>query len=77
MHHDVIPHDEIWVKFGGDKGGSSFKMTYQIVNVSHPNSLRNTVVFACFCADDSYINLKKTLPQVLHQLNDLAKLKWQ
>ena len=29
--HDIIPQDEIW-KVGGDKGGGSFKMNFQIVN---------------------------------------------
>ncbi len=32
-HDGVIPKDEIWVKLGGDKGGGSFKMNYQLLNV--------------------------------------------
>ena len=33
MWHDGgIPADEVWIKIGGDKGGSSFKMNFQIVN---------------------------------------------
>ncbi|XP_022079643.1 uncharacterized protein LOC110973260 [Acanthaster planci] len=47
-HKGVIPEDEVWTKVGWDKGGSSFKMAFQIVNFEHPNSLRNTVVFAYF-----------------------------
>ena len=40
-----LPEDQIWVKLGGDHGGESFKFCFQIVNVSHPNALVNTVPF--------------------------------
>ena len=76
-HKGVIPDDEIWVKFGGDKGGSTFKMAFQIVNVNHPNSLKNTVTCACFSGDDSFYNLQKTLPRVFDQVADLAKREWR
>ena len=36
----LIPDNEIWLKVGGDKGGNSFKMSFQIVNVNKPNSWR-------------------------------------
>ena len=29
-HGDAIPKEEIWVKFGVDKGGGSFKMSFQV-----------------------------------------------
>lgn len=29
-HDDNIPRDEVWVKIGGDKGGGSFKMSFQV-----------------------------------------------
>ena len=45
---DLVPQDEIWVKLGGDKGGGSFKMFLQLVNTSHPNSIKNTFVFSVF-----------------------------
>ena len=33
-HDGRIPEDEeIWVKIGGDKGGGTFKVCFQIVNV--------------------------------------------
>lgn len=32
-HAERIPEDEIWIKIGGDKGGGTFKMCIQIVNV--------------------------------------------
>ena len=34
--HDAIPSDEVWIKLGGDKGGGTFKMSFQIVNVPSP-----------------------------------------
>ena len=42
-HEGKIPADEIWVKLGGDKGGGSFKMVFQICNVEHPNSPVNRI----------------------------------
>eukprot|EP00731_Ephydatia_muelleri_P000260 Em0001g260a len=43
-HKGLIPANEIWLKIGGDKGGGTFKMTFQIVNVATPNSVHNTCV---------------------------------
>jgi hypothetical protein len=47
------PAEEVWIKFGGDKGGSSFKMNFQIVNTPRPNSVQNTCVVTAFEAPDS------------------------
>ena len=52
--NDAIPSSEVWVKLGGDKGGSSFKMNFQIVNVLHPNSIVNTYVFTAFEAKTNH-----------------------
>lgn len=49
---NAIPEDEIHIKLGGDAGGGSFKMAFQIANVPKPNSKTNTVVFAMFHAKD-------------------------
>ena len=43
-HGGAIPSDEVWVKIGGDKGGSSFKMNFHIMNVPNPNSVHNTSI---------------------------------
>ncbi len=53
----MIPDSEIWVKLGGDKGGS-FKMNFQICNVDHPNSPVSTCAFCVFEAPDNATNLK-------------------
>ena len=41
---------EVWIKIGGDKGGGTFKMNFQIVNIATPNSVHNSCVFFCFAA---------------------------
>ena len=51
-HNRVILEDEIWINVGGDNGGSTFKLAFQIVDTKHPNSLRNTIVFAWSEAPD-------------------------
>eukprot|EP00731_Ephydatia_muelleri_P034404 Em0058g10a len=55
-HKGFIPANEIGLKIGGDKGGGTFKMTFQIVNVATPNSVHNTCVFSCFATGDSVTN---------------------
>ena len=42
---------------GGDKGGGSFKLHFQLVNVTSPNSPQNTCVFSCFEGPDTTTNL--------------------
>ena len=76
-HNNIIPKDEIWVKIGGDKGGTSFKMCFQIANVHHPNSKNNTVVFLCYEGDDSTVNLHRVFPLVKEQLAELQKQTWR
>ncbi|XP_071796273.1 uncharacterized protein [Asterias amurensis] len=73
----LIPDNEIWLKVGGDKGGNSFKMCFQIVNVNKPNSLENTVVFACYEGTDSLVNLQRTMPAMMEQIALLSTKKWR
>ena len=49
------------MNIGGDKGGSSFKMNFQIVNKPSPNSVANTCIFAAFQAQDTITNLHVAL----------------
>lgn len=76
-HDGVIPADEIWVKIGGDKGGGSFKMNFQICNVKNPNSKTNTCIFCAFLAYDSVTNLHVALDRYHDQINDLQAMKWR
>ena len=60
-HDGDIQADEIWIKIGGDKGGSSLKMNFQIVNTQQPNSSQHTCIFAAVEAPDSITNLHVAL----------------
>ena len=64
-------------KVGGDAGGGSFKMAFQIAHVQKPNSKTNTVVFAMFHAKDSWANLKTALLQYKQQVNILKESGWR
>ena len=75
-HDDNIPADEIWVKLGGDKGGTSFKMNFQILNVKNPNAVNNTCVFLAFQAPDSYFNLHIALERYEDQVDELQQEQW-
>ena len=75
--HPHIPEEEIHIKIGGDHGGSSFKMSYQVCNVDHPNKPQNTVVFCVFEAKDSSVNLRLCLERFKRQVDRLQKEKWQ
>ena len=76
-HNGMIPSDEIWVKIGGDKGGSSFKMSFQLVNVKKPNSVKNSTVFALFEASDSVVNLHIALDRYKSVMTDIQNSKWK
>ena len=67
---------EVWLKIGGDKGGGTFKMNFQIVNVATPNSVHNTCVFSCFVAGNSIINLHMALDCFNDQVEHLHGKKW-
>ena len=76
-HVGMIPKHKIWVKIGGDKSGGSFKMSFQICKVPHPNSVENTCVFAAFQASDSAVNLHTALDRYKDQVNNLNRTKWR
>ena len=60
-HEGLILQDEIWVKIGGDKGGVSFKVAFQVANLPCPNSTQHTVIFFLFEAPDTYPNVHTAL----------------
>lgn len=76
-HGDIIPQDEIWIKIGGDKGGGSFKMNFQIANTLTPNAVHNTCVFSCFEAGDSVTNLHISLDRYKDDIRDLQGMMWK
>ena len=76
-HNGRIPQTEFRVKVGGDKGGDSFKMNFQIVNTPTPNSVQNTCVFSFFEASDTTTNLHVALDRYKAQIEALEGLKWR
>ena len=67
----------VHVKIGGDHGGNSFKMCFQIVNMKSPNSKENTMVFSMFEAKDYRCNLKIALNMYHEQINELQLMTWK
>lgn len=76
-HNGAIPEDEVWLKLGGDKGGGTFKMCFQILNISSPNAPENTCVFSIFEAGDSYTNLQIGLAPHIAEISDLQNRTWR
>ena len=75
--HDTLPEEEIWVKLGGDKGGSCMKVHAQLCNVLLPNSPKNTSVFTAFEAPDTAVNLHIALSRYQDQVLQLQSLMWR
>ena len=67
----------MWLKVGGDKGGGSFKMSFQVGNVATPNSPENTCVFAIYEGHDSMNNLHICLDQYRDQIMEITNSKWR
>ena len=63
-------------EIGCDHGGGSFKLSYQIANVSHPNSTNNTVVLSIFEAKGYRSNVKIGLTRFQEQINALQTMTW-
>ena len=76
-HKGAIPDDEIWVKIGGDMGGNTFKMCFQICNMEAPNSPQNTCVFSIFEAPDTYTNMWIGLDRFRSQIAELESHTWR
>ena len=76
-HDGKIPENEIWIKLGGDHGGGTFKMSFQIGNIENPNSRNNTIVFSLFQAKDYYDNMKYGLDRFIPQVRHLQSATWK
>ncbi|XP_065656336.1 uncharacterized protein LOC136081893 [Hydra vulgaris] len=77
LKHGGIIKDEIHIKIGGDHGGGSFKMSYQVVNQNQPNSKSNSFVFSTFEAKDYRVNLKVGLSRYTQQVDEMQKMVWK
>ena len=76
-HSNAIPSDQIHIKIGGDAGGGTFKMAFQVANLEKPNSKSNTVVFNIFQAKDTWSNLKTGLSVHINQIEELKLGTWR
>lgn len=60
-HEGAFLTTEVWLKLGGDHGGGSLKLSFQLANVKNPSSVKNTIPFLVFRAPDSTGNLATTV----------------
>ena len=69
----MVPDGELWLKIGGNKGGGSFKISFQLgnVHVARPNAVENTCVFAVFNASDTSANLHLALQRYREPVSNL------
>ena len=65
------------MKIGGDKGGGSFKMSFQLGSTEKPNPVENTCVFSIFNASDTPTNLHIALARYQDQISNLTTLQWR
>ena len=75
--HQGISIDQVWIKFGGDHVGHSFKFCWQILTVHTPNSTVNTIPVCLFAAKDVPANLEIAVGQYRAQLIELAATRWK
>ena len=72
-----IPKDEIWVKFGGDHGRESFKLSIQVANTKKPNSKNFTVLIGLAKVKDSVDNLKIFFEEFKEDIIDMSNAVWK
>ena len=75
--HPSIPEGEVHIKISGDHGGGSFKMSYQVANISNPNKVANIVIFSIFEAKDSRLNLRICLERFKAHIDKIMNLTWK
>lgn len=76
-HDESLPSNEILVKVGGDHGGDSFKMCFQVANLADPNSTKNTIPFVVSSAKDSPANLATALTPFANQITASSNADWK
>ena len=50
-------NDEIWLQFGGDKGGNSMKFHVEVLNAENMGSVYNVMPYCIYEGADNYLNL--------------------
>ena len=76
-HNGLIPESEVWIKIGGDRGGDTVKIVFQICNVCNPNSKQNTCVFCVFEGKDTVTNLHVALDRYKPQFEQIKTTNWR
>ena len=74
--HQFIPDNEIHLKIGGDHGGNSFKISFQIGNAEHPNQPQNIVIFSILEAKDYKMNLMLSLERFKLHVAKFSQIRW-
>ena len=69
--------NEIHLKIGGDHGGGSFKMSFQVASVVNRNRKDNTIVFRIFEAKDYRVNINLALERFKIQIKELQESTWK
>ena len=77
LYDGHIAESEIHLKVGGDHGGGSFKMSFQIANVENPNKPENSVVFSVMEAKDYKSNLRLCLERFRRQVEKFSQVTWK
>ena len=75
-HSEHIPESEIWLKIGGDFGGSSFKCMLSTLNVERPNATENCFMILMAEAKDNPTNLRTFLEPLREEINELKSMSW-
>lgn len=63
-----IPRDEMWIKIGSDKGGTSTKLTISFLNVDKPNSINYTLPLGFFSHDEDHAITEKVFKPLIDEL---------
>ena len=74
LYDGGIPASEINLKIGGDHGGQSFKMSFQVANVHNPNKPENYVIFSVMEAKDYKSNLRLCSERFRRQIEQFKKV---
>ncbi|XP_072023493.1 uncharacterized protein [Amphiura filiformis] len=72
--HDHF-NKELWIKIGGDKGGTTTKLAFQFVNQNNSNSAAATNILSMFEATDTYCNMAHVFGNFTDQLAALQQKK--
>ncbi|KAJ8018545.1 hypothetical protein HOLleu_43399 [Holothuria leucospilota] len=68
--------EKIWIKIGGDKGGSTTKLAMQVVNIPGCNSPHNTHLLGMFEATDSIENLHSIFGSFTDEFISMQKVDY-